>query len=109
MPRQQSYINSRVLLPSLTKEISMRETIKLKLALLMSALLTGCYVVPERTVDGRIIYQSYPLPPIETLAPATGSGANRAGAASPSDLPVRLYPANDIAAGITSSTLPARK
>lgn len=78
----------------------MRETLKLTFFLLMSAFLSGCYVVPERTIDGRIVYQHYPFPPVETVAPPlTGTGAIRPGAVAPTDLPVRLYPANDVAAG----------
>jgi len=78
----------------------MHETLRLELILLASIFLTGCYVVPERTTDGRIIYQHYPLPPIgSTAPPLTGSGALQSGAVSPTDLPVRLYPANDVAAG----------
>jgi hypothetical protein len=47
-------------------------------------------VVPERAPDGSVIYQHYPLPP-PGVVPAPPS---RVG---PITLPVRLYPANDIA------------
>ncbi len=78
----------------------MREAIGFGFILLTSAFLTGCYVVPERTTDGRLVYQHYPLPPISPGAPAlVGGGAVQSGALSAADLPVRLYPANDVAAG----------
>jgi hypothetical protein len=51
---------------------------------------TGCYVVPERMPDGRVIYQHYPLPPAGTVGAPPGAPA-------PATLPVRLYPANDVA------------
>lgn len=61
------------------------------LAVLIGALAsTGCYVVPERLPDGRTIYQHYPLPPAGTVPAPAGSMA-------PATLPVRLYPANDVA------------
>lgn len=78
----------------------MRKYFELGLVLLTSVVLTGCYVVPERTSDGRLIYQHYPLPPIGSSAqPLAGSSSTQAGMASSANLPVRLYPANDVAAG----------
>lgn len=59
-------------------------------ALMSCVAVTGCYVVPERMPDGRVIYQHYPLPPAGTALPPAGSPA-------PATLPVRLYPANDVA------------
>ncbi len=70
------------------------------LAVLAAGLaLTGCYVVPERTPDGRIIYQHVPLPPAGQVVPP--------GVPAPATLPVRLYPANDIATrtGIISGSV----
>ncbi|MEI8030356.1 MAG: hypothetical protein WCH35_11310 [Comamonadaceae bacterium] len=78
----------------------MRETLRFGFILLTSVSMTACYVVPERTPDGRVIYQHYPLPPVGSVAPPlTGSGAIQSGTVSPTGLPVRLYPANDVAAG----------
>lgn len=78
----------------------MREAHRFGFFLLMSVFLTGCYVVPERTTDGRLIYQHYPLPPLGSEMPPLGGGsAIQSGALSAADLPVRLYPANDVAAG----------
>lgn len=78
----------------------MRETLRFGSFLLMSVFLTGCYVVPERTADGRVVYQHYPLPPVGSVAPPiNGSGANQSGSVSSTSLLVRLYPANDVAAG----------
>jgi len=58
--------------------------------LVASLALSGCYVVPERTPDGRVIYQHYPVPPpVQVATPAA--------APAPATLPVRLYPANDVA------------
>ena len=58
--------------------------------LVSAASLAGCYVVPERLPDGRTIYQHYPLPPAGTVPAPPASPA-------PATLPVRLYPANDVA------------
>lgn len=78
----------------------MRKYFGLGLVLLISVFFTGCYLVPERTSDGRIIYQQYPLPPIGSSAqPLAGSGLIQGGTAPSANLPVRLYPANDVAAG----------
>lgn len=78
----------------------MRGILKSGLILWTSVFLTACYVLPERTADGRLVYQHYPLPPVgATAPPVMGGGAMQSGPASPADLPVRLYPANDIAAG----------
>lgn len=56
---------------------------------LCMALLSGCYVVPERQADGSVFYQHYPLPPASTQVPV--------GKPSTATLPVRLYPANLVA------------
>ncbi len=78
----------------------MREYFGLRLILLTSAFLTGCYVVPERMPDGRIVYQHYPFPLIESTAPPLSVGGTvQSGMMSSANLPVRLYPANDVAAG----------
>jgi len=64
--------------------------IRCSVAVLAAVSLTACYVVPERAPDGRVIYQHYPLPPAGVvMPPSTG--------VTPSALPVRLYPANDVA------------
>jgi hypothetical protein len=60
---------------------------------LATIVLAGCYVVPERAPDGTVYYQHYPLPPAGTVVPAPASPARPA----PATLPVRLYPANDVA------------
>lgn len=52
-------------------------------------LLSGCYVVPERGVDGTVIYQHYPLPPVGAPTPV--------GKPTMATLAVRLYPANEVA------------
>ena len=74
----------------------MRGFLGMGFALLVSAALTACYVVPERTPDGAVIYQHYPLPPVGTVAPPP-AGAASPGRAAPATLPVRLYPSNDVA------------
>jgi len=68
----------------------MRRSIRLGLSVMTAAALTACYVVPERAPDGTVYYQHYPLPPVGVVSP-TPSGA------APATLPVRLYPANDVA------------
>lgn len=70
----------------------MRVFVGCGVVLLASAALTGCYVVPERTADGTVIYQHYPLPPVGTVAPPAAAGR-----VAPATLPVRLYPSNDVA------------
>lgn len=70
----------------------MRDVAVWGVALLASAALTGCYVVPERTPDGGVIYQHYPLPPVGTVVPPAAVGR-----VAPATLPVRLYPSNDVA------------
>ncbi len=63
-------------------------------AVLGGVALAGCYIVPERAPDGRVIYQHYPLPPPPSVVvPPAGA----TGSAAPATLPVRLYPHNDIA------------
>jgi hypothetical protein len=78
---------------STVEEIAMRDVAVWGVALLASAALTGCYVVPERTPDGGVIYQHYPLPPVGTVVPPAAA----AGRVAPATLPVRLYPSNDVA------------
>jgi hypothetical protein len=73
-------------------EVVMVRPVRFAIALLSSAVLTACYVVPERMPDGSVIYQHYPLPPAGMVpAPPHATGI------TPATLPVRLYPANDIA------------
>lgn len=69
----------------------MRAFMGMGVAVLVSAVLTACYVVPERMPDGAVIYQHYPLPPVAPPAAAP------AGRVAPATLPVRLYPSNDVA------------
>ena len=71
----------------------MRRFAGLGVAALVSALLTACYVLPERAPDGTVIYQHYPLPPPGTVVPPAAGAARVA----PATLPVRLYPSNDVA------------
>ena len=71
----------------------MSRAVRSALVMLGGAVLAGCYIVPERMPDGRVIYQHYPLPPAGTLPAPAGV----AGHPAPATLPVRLYPANDIA------------
>jgi hypothetical protein len=70
------------------------------LLMAMASVLSACYVVPERSPDGRLIYQTYPLPPAGTIAPVPGGAA-------PASLPVRLYPANEVASrtGVITGTV----
>ena len=68
----------------------MRRLIQWGVGVLVAVALTACYVVPERAPDGSVIYQHYPLPPPGVVPPPP----TRVG---PITLPVRLYPANDIA------------
>lgn len=81
-------------------------SIPLASALMLSALtLTGCYVVPMAP-DGTPIYP-YPVPPAHSHAgPAAAHPAPIHGA-MPAALPVRLYPANDLAnqTGVLSGTV----
>ena len=78
----------------------MRKVLRFGSILLASVVLTGCYVIPERTSDGRVIYQHYALPPVGSLAPpVTGSGAAQSGTPTTVNLLVRLYPSNDVAVG----------
>lgn len=82
----------------------MRITSSLGVSLLVSFVVTGCYVVPERAADGSVVYQHYPLPPVGAVAPPRAGGS----ASAPATLPVRLYPANDVAASsgvITGSVM----
>jgi len=68
--------------------------LRFAITVVAGAVLSACYIVPERLPDGQVIYQSYPYPPpLATLpAPAVAPGAG-----APATLPVRLYPSNDIA------------
>lgn len=76
----------------------MRKIVGCGLFVMASALLTGCYVLPERTSDGAVIYQHYPLPPIGPMAPPlVNAGSAQTGALPSATLPVRLYPANEMA------------
>jgi hypothetical protein len=71
----------------------MRRRLQGVVTVLAAVVLTACYVVPERAPDGTVYYQHYPLPPAGTVVPAPASPAR----AAPATLPVRLYPANDVA------------
>ncbi len=72
----------------------MHPVIRISVVTLSTAVLSACYVVPERAPDGSVIYQHYPLPPVGAVpGPAA---VPRAGA--PASLPVRLYPSNEEAA-----------
>jgi hypothetical protein len=80
---------------------------KLAIAASLAALtLSGCYVVPATNPDGSIVYHHYPLPPVGTV-PGPGSAPFPFGAAVPTVLQARLYPANDIASrtGVLSGTV----
>ncbi len=85
----------------------MRKALRWGSAVLVSLGLTGCYVVPERTPDGKVIYQHYPLPPAGTVAPPPATGVPAVATPRPANLVVRLYPANDVAArtGIISGSV----
>ncbi|MDP1647229.1 MAG: hypothetical protein Q8M01_03380 [Rubrivivax sp.] len=72
------------------EEIDMCRLIRCGIVALTAAALTACYIVPERGPDGQVIYQPYPLPPL-AMVPAPSGGV------APATLPVRLYPANDVA------------
>jgi hypothetical protein len=70
----------------------MRRFIPCGATVLTAVALAACYIVPERAPDGTVYYQPYPLPPAgPVVAPAPP------GHAAPATLPVRLYPANDVA------------
>ncbi|HWS76225.1 MAG TPA: hypothetical protein VN324_13890 [Quisquiliibacterium sp.] len=79
----------------------MSRALRLTFIVLSTTVLAACYVVPMRTPDGRIIYQHYPLPPVDSVAPGMpapgGVPAPAAGPVAPATLPVRLYPSNDVA------------
>lgn len=84
----------------------MRRLFILGAVLAGTALQTACYIVPERLPDGGVIYQHYPLPPSE-LPPAPARTAPPSGTTAPAALPVRLYPANDVATrtGVITGTV----
>jgi hypothetical protein len=81
----------------------MSRTVGLAIALAGTAVLSACYIVPERLPDGQVIYQSYPLPPSGLPPPPPAMS----GAPAPVALPVRLYPSNDVATktGVISGTV----
>ena len=85
----------------------MRRAIGAGCVVLTTAVLAGCYIVPERTADGRVLYSYYPLPPVEPLPGPSGVPAPTAAAVAPASLPVRLYPANDVATrtGVVTGTV----
>ncbi|MBA4175862.1 MAG: hypothetical protein C0505_04785 [Leptothrix sp. (in: Bacteria)] len=65
----------------------------------VAATLSGCYVVPVQSPDGRVIYEHYPLPPagvVVPMPPAAAPGAGPAGS-MPAVLSARLYPVNELA------------
>ena len=66
--------------------------------------LSGCYVVPMQSIDGTLLYQTYPLPPAGTPIPPIPPSATGAAAAT---LNVRLYPSNEVATqtGIVAGTV----
>ena len=72
----------------------MSRIVRCAIALLGTAVLSACYIVPERLPDGQVIYQTYPFPPPVAAVPTAPAGT---GSATPATLPVRLYPSNDIA------------
>lgn len=81
----------------------MRRTVGLGVLLLGSAMVSGCYIVPERAPDGSVIYQHYPLPP-----PGTPVGTPvKPATPAPVTIPVRLYPSNDVATttGVITGTV----
>lgn len=57
----------------------------------LSSVLVACYVVPVRTPDGQVLYETLPLPPHGTAMPAPGPAGTAA------VLSARLYPANELA------------
>lgn len=65
--------------------------IKRLVALLATAGLSACYVVPVRGPDGSVLYQTYPLPP------AVASVGVAPSPAGPVVLNARLYPSNELA------------
>ena len=75
--------------------------------------LTGCYVVPIASSDGTPVYAIAPVPavvaPAPVYVPPSAPGRSNAvpGAAAPSVLQARLYPANDAATqtGLLSGTV----
>jgi hypothetical protein len=80
-------------MPMIVEEVMMSRIAALTVAVLSTAALTACYIVPERMPDGQVIYQHYPYPPVGTVPAPPGA----TGAVAPATLPVRLYPGNDIA------------
>jgi hypothetical protein len=68
--------------------------LRFAITVVASAVLSACYIVPERLPDGQVVYQTYPYPPPVATLPAP---AMAPGSAAPATLPVRLYPNNDIA------------
>lgn len=78
----------------------MRRTVGMSSIVLGAVLVSGCYVVPERAADGTVIYQHYPLPPV-------GAAPVKPATPRPVTIPVRLYPANDVATttGVVTGTV----
>jgi hypothetical protein len=87
-------------------ELIMVPAIRWGVVVLASSVLTACYIVAERTPDGRVIYDHYPLPPAGVVPPPSGVAIPGA-AVAPASLPVRLYPANDVATrtGVITGTV----
>ena len=75
--------------------------------------LTGCYVIPIASSDGTPVYAVAPVPavvaPAPVYVPPSAQARSNAvpGAAAPSVLQARLYPANDAATqtGLLSGTV----
>ncbi|TXI72432.1 MAG: hypothetical protein E6Q43_06625 [Dokdonella sp.] len=75
---------------------------------LSASSLAACYVVPVTAPDGTTHYGYYPVPPPATAAPgATGATGSAGAPATPASLPVRLYPANEMATktGVVTGTV----
>jgi len=73
----------------------------------VSAILSGCYILPVRAPDGTIVYEHYPfVPPPAYPVPAAVPPATPS-SKMPAVLTARLYPSNDVAAhtGIVSGTV----
>ncbi len=63
----------------------------LALVAVATVTLSACYVVPLRSADGTVHYQTYPLPPEFAAVPGAASSP------MPAVLNAKLYPANEVA------------
>lgn len=84
----------------------MRTGIRPMVLAFSAAVLSGCYIVPERSADGHLLYQYYPLPPAGAVV-APPAAVAPSGGVAPASLPVRLYPSNDVATrtGVVTGTV----